>query len=135
MQTNQLSSLPLISSLFLSLLFRSCRSAVLKMRKLIPCYLSAFTTVRQLQGRLFAAQTLSDWQQAISDPERWGFDPHEPYPLAALRRARLKGGGQVRGSARQRVVLPQGWMDDSAGDSFDEAWLQQDGLEECAYEG
>lgn len=105
------------------------------MRKLIPCYLSAFTTAKQLQGRLFAAQTLSDWQRAINDPERWGFDPHEPYPLAALRRARLKGGGQIRGSAQQRVVLPQGWLDDTAGDSFDEAWLQQDGLEEIACEG
>lgn len=104
------------------------------MRKLIPCYLSAFTSTRQLQGQLFAAQTLLDWQQAISYPERLGFDPSEPYPLAALRRPRLKGGGQMQGSGRQRVVLPAGWLDDTR-DSFDDEWMMQDGLSTDACEG
>lgn len=109
-------------------------SAVLKMRKLIPCYLTAFTTARQLQAQLFAAQSLADWQSAVSDPDRLGFDPAEPYPVAALRRPRLKGAGQIRGSAQQRVVLPPGWLDDDR-DSFDEEWMMQDGLTADACEG
>jgi hypothetical protein len=111
-----------------------CRTAVLKMRKLIPCYLTAFASARQLQGPLFAAQSLSDWQRVISDPDRWGFDPVEPYPVAALRRPRLKGGGPNRGSAQQRVVLPKGWLDDTR-DSFDEEWMSQDSLITEACEG
>jgi hypothetical protein len=104
------------------------------MRKLIPCYLTAFTTARRLQAQLFAAQSLADWQSAVSDPDRWGFDPAEPYPVAALRRPRLKGAGQIRGSAQQRVVLPPGWLDDDR-DSFDGEWMMQDGLTADACEG
>jgi hypothetical protein len=111
-----------------------CRSATLQMRKLIPCYLCGFESTRQLQGQLFAAQSIADWQRALSDPDQWGFDPLEPYPVAALRRARLKGGGQIRGAARQRVVLPHGWLEDT-GESFDEAWMQSEGLRADACEG
>lgn len=60
------------------------------MRKLIPCYLSAFKTPKQgLQQQLFAAKTLADWHKTL---EQGLYDPTEPYPVAALRRARLKGG-------------------------------------------
>jgi hypothetical protein len=90
--------------------------AVLKMRKLIPCYLQGFQTARQLQGQLFAAQSLADWHAAAADPEAWGFDPAEPYPLQALRKARLKGAGQVHGGAQQKVVLPQGWLEEGDDD-------------------
>jgi hypothetical protein len=107
---------------------------VLKMRKLIPCYLLGFTSCRQLQGQLFAAQSVSDWQQAISDPERWGFDPLEPYPLSALRRPRLKGGGLIRGSKTQKVVLPPGWLSD-ARESFEEEWMAQECWATDACEG
>lgn len=112
----------------------ACRSAVLKMRKLIPCYLTAFASARRLQAQLFAAQSLADWQSAVSDPDRWGFDPAEPYPVAALRRPRVKGAGQIQGAAKQRVVLPPGWLDDDR-DSFDEEWMMQDGLTADACEG
>jgi hypothetical protein len=105
-------------------------SAVLKMRKLIPCYLAAFATAQQLQQQLFAAQSVSDWVQAVSDPDRWGFDPSEPYPLQALRRPRLKGGGQRRGGAQQRVVLPRGWLEDQ-GEAFDEQWMMAAGVDGC----
>lgn len=104
------------------------------MRKLIPCYLAGFTSCQQLQGRLFAAQSVTDWQQAVSDPDRLGFDPLEPYPLSALRRPRLKGGGLTRGSKQQKVVLPPGWLSDTR-DSFEEEWMAQDCLAMDACEG
>lgn len=106
----------------------------MQMRKLIPCYLCGFESTRQLQGHLFAAQSIADWQRALSDPDQWGFDPLEPYPVSALRRARLKGGGQTRGAAQQRVVLPHGWLEDT-GEGFDEAWMKQEGLRADACEG
>lgn len=93
------------------------RSGVLKMRKLIPCYLAGFASPRRLQGQLFAAQSIPDWQHACADPDRWGFDPLEPFPAAALRRPRLKGGpGQAAGAAKHKVVLPPGWLDEGDGD-------------------
>lgn len=36
--------------------------------------------------------------------------------------------------ASQKVVLPQGWLDDT-GASFDDAWMQQEGLQVEACEG
>lgn len=90
--------------------------AVLKMRKLIPCYLHGFGSARHLQGQLFAAQTMTEWQAAICDPDHWGFDPAEPFHTSALRQARLKGAGQVRGGAQQRIVLPPGWLDEANDD-------------------
>jgi hypothetical protein len=125
------------------------------MRKLIPCYLGGFTSSRQLQARLFAATSLQHWQDACGgDPARWGFDPAEPYPVTALRRARLKGsstdsgghlpssssssssssgsaGTQQIGAAQarrhRRVVLPPGWLHE--GD--DEGAAQEALLEDC----
>jgi hypothetical protein len=94
------------------------------MRKLIPCYLQGFSSTRRLQGQLFAASSLADWHAAAANPEAWGFDPAEPYPLQALRRARLKGAGQIRGSAQQKVVLPPGWLEEGSDD-------EDDGVPEC----
>eukprot|EP00882_Tetradesmus_deserticola_P014411 GHRQ01015323.1.p1 GENE.GHRQ01015323.1~~GHRQ01015323.1.p1 ORF type:complete len:253 (+),score=68.03 GHRQ01015323.1:33-761(+) len=102
------------------------RGAVLKMRKLIPCYLQGFSTARRLQGQLFAATSLADWQALVTAPEAWGFDPAEPYPLQALRRARLKGAGQIRGGAKQKVALPPGWLEEGSDD--------EEGVPECLYD-
>ncbi|KAF8065573.1 dus [Scenedesmus sp. PABB004] len=105
--------------------------AVLKMRKLIPCYTAGFTSAVRLRGALFAATRVDEWQAVVGDPGRWGYDPAEPFPAAALRVARLKGAGQAGGGARARVVLPQGWLTegDDGGDE-DDALLA--GLEDVA---
>jgi hypothetical protein len=101
------------------------------MRKLIPCYLCGFASAQQqLQRALFAAASVTDWQAACADPERWGFDPAEPWPAAALRRARLKGSGQQhRGAAQQRVVLPPNWLQEGDGD--DDVALLLDDVAAC----
>ncbi|WIA36593.1 hypothetical protein OEZ86_007882 [Tetradesmus obliquus] len=106
--------------------------AVLKMRKLIPCYLAGFSSARQLQRRLFAATSLADWHAAAADPEACGFDPSEPYPVQALRVARLKGAGLVRGGAAQKVVLPPGWLEEGS-DEDDDSLLEC--LDEASCEG
>ena len=64
------------------------------MRKLIPCYLAGFTTASRLRGALLTAESVADWEAAVADPGRWGFNPDEPYALSALRAARLKGGSR-----------------------------------------
>eukprot|EP00883_Tetradesmus_obliquus_P013650 jgi/Sobl393_1/6617/SZX61899.1 len=102
------------------------------MRKLIPCYLAGFSSARQLQRRLFAATSLADWHAAAADPEACGFDPSEPYPVQALRVARLKGAGLVRGGAAQKVVLPPGWLEEGS-DEDDDSLLEC--LDEASCEG
>lgn len=101
------------------------------MRKLIPTYLHGFASARRLQGALFAACSLADWQAAISDVDRWSHDPGEPFPAAALRHPRLKGSGKPAGTS-QRVVLPHGWLE-GADDDVPEELLA--GMDEAACEG
>lgn len=95
------------------------------MRKLIPCYLTGFKTTRQLQGQLFQAQTLADWQAAVSNPERWGFDPLEPYAIEALRKSRYKGSGQRQAGAQHKVVLPVGWLSEEQEGGEVPEWLDE----------
>lgn len=91
------------------------------MRKLVPCYLAGFSSARQqLLGALCAARTLDDYSAAITDPQRWQYDPAEPYSVAALRQPRLKGAGQGhRGARVSKVALPPGWLDAEGGDDDD----------------
>lgn len=102
---------------------RSRSSAVLQMRKLIPCYLAGFTTAGRLRGALLTAESVADWEAAVADPGRWGFNPDEPYALSALRAARLKGGS--RSTPHTRVSLPQGWLQEGEDD---------DGVPDCLIE-
>eukprot|EP00775_Hariotina_reticulata_P003921 gene3921-4175_t len=92
-------------------------SAVLKMRKLIPCYLGGFQSpCHLLQPALYKAKSIADWERAVSDPDQFAFSPSEPFPAGALRVARLKGSGQIRGLQAQKIALPHGWLDDPDGD-------------------
>jgi hypothetical protein len=82
------------------------RGAVLQMRKLIGCYLAGFDRP-EIRSRLYAAQSLRDWEAAV----RAHAADEAPFPAAALRVARLKGGGADGRPAQQRVSLPAGWLE------------------------
>lgn len=85
------------------------RAALLEVRKLIGCYLAGFERpdLKDLKRRLYAAEGLRDWEAAVRDYR----DDPEPWPAAALRLPRLKGGGADGRPARQRVALPPGWLE------------------------
>ena len=85
---------------------RSERGAVLEMRKLVGCYLAGFDRP-ELKRRLYAADCIKDWEAAVRGHER----DDEPFPAAALRLPRLKGGGADGRPARQQVALPPGWLE------------------------
>ncbi|KAI8464215.1 MAG: dihydrouridine synthase-domain-containing protein [Monoraphidium minutum] len=82
------------------------RSAVLQMRKLVGCYLLGFEKP-DLKARLYAAQSLADWRAAAAAYA----DDATPFPAAALRAPRLKGGGADGRPAAQKVSLPAGWLE------------------------
>jgi hypothetical protein len=110
-----------------------CSSAVLKMRKLIPCYLAGFQSSRRLlQPTLYKATAIADWERALSHPDRFAFEPKEPFPACALRMARLKGSGQIRGLQAQKVALPPGWLEDPDGEVPEE---MLSGMDAAACEG
>jgi hypothetical protein len=82
------------------------RAAVLEMRKLIGCYLAGFSDVNDLKQQLYGAASLADWEAAVA--ARAG--DATPFPAAALRTPRLKGGGADGRPARQQASLPAGWL-------------------------
>jgi hypothetical protein len=91
------------------------RAAALQMRKLVGCYLAGFDRPR-LKARLRAAASLAEWEAAAAEHA----GDAEPWPAAALRLPRLKGGGADRRPAAQRVALPPGWLEGRDDDGVPE---------------
>jgi len=87
-------------------------TAALEMRKFVPLYFLGFQSARVLAQRLMTARTAHEWFAALDDPS---VDWKEAYPPSALRLARMKGEG------RQRVSLPDGYLD-----SLDDAIAPED---------
>ncbi len=72
-----------------------------------------------------AAQDLSQWRTAAGDASL--YDWSEPFPASAARHPRLKGGAAL---VRQRMGLPNGWLDEhSGGGAAAEACLTDDACE------
>jgi hypothetical protein len=82
------------------------RGAVLAMRKLVGSYLAGFDRP-DIARPLYEAASLADWAAVV---RAHGDDP-TPFPAAALRLARLKGGATDHRPQRQRVSLPAGWLE------------------------
>jgi nifR3 family TIM-barrel protein len=74
-------------------------------RKHATWYTKGFRGSSRLRAKLTTVETLCDLEQILS-----GFDADEPFPRTALRVPRGKSGGT------QRVVLPEGYLQDLASD-------------------
>ncbi|EFJ43344.1 hypothetical protein VOLCADRAFT_106923 [Volvox carteri f. nagariensis] len=86
------------------------RDSILRFRKFISLYLYGFKSATQLKARLMVADSLEQWRAAANDIDM--YDQSEPYPASAARHPRLKGGGAP---VRQRMGLPNGWLDEHRG--------------------
>jgi nifR3 family TIM-barrel protein len=74
-------------------------------RKHATWYTKGFRNSARLRSKLTGVRTLADLEEVLAE-----FDPDEPFPPTALRVPRGKTGGT------QRVVLPQGYLDDLEDD-------------------
>ncbi|KXZ54152.1 hypothetical protein GPECTOR_5g250 [Gonium pectorale] len=83
---------------------------LMRFRKYIALYLYGFQSAVQLKARLLAATSLDQWRTAVHDAD--SYDVSEPFPACAVRHPRLKGGGPL---VRQRMGLPDGWLDEHTG--------------------
>lgn len=90
---------------------------LLRMRKLVPLYLLGFGSAGRLQTELLKATTLAQWEAAVATGGGTLYDPEEPFPDAAVRAPRLKGGGPA---VRQSMGLPDNWLR-----------AEDDGVEAC----
>ncbi|KAG2453084.1 hypothetical protein HYH02_002416 [Chlamydomonas schloesseri] len=88
------------------------KDTLLRFRKFIKLYLLGFGSCDGLQSRLFAAESLDQWRAAVYDGAGELYDAAEPFPAAAVRFPRLKGGGPL---VRQRMGLPDGWLEEARG--------------------
>jgi nifR3 family TIM-barrel protein len=79
---------------------RGCK----EFRKHVSWYLKGFTAGGELRRSLGLVNTLADLDQLL---ER--LDPAEPFPVAEL------GTPRGRQGSPRRVVLPEGWLDDTDG--------------------
>jgi nifR3 family TIM-barrel protein len=79
---------------------RGCK----ELRKHISWYLKGFTAGGELRNSLALVSSLSALDDLLSR-----LDPDEPFPVAAL------GTPRGRQGSPRRVVLPQGWLDDTDG--------------------
>ncbi len=70
-------------------------------RKHATWYTKGFRGSARLRARLTQVSTVAELERVIEE-----FDPNEPFPASALRLPRGKSGGT------QRVVLPEGFLDD-----------------------
>ncbi|CAN5266011.1 tRNA dihydrouridine synthase DusB [soil metagenome] len=80
---------------------RGCK----EFRKHVTWYLKGFSAGGQMRRRLGLIDTLADLDALLAD-----LDPDEPFPVSELGAARGR-----QGHARDRVVLPDGWLDDPDG--------------------
>ena len=80
---------------------RGCK----EFRKHIAWYLKGFRAGGEMRKSLGLVDTLATLQGLLSD-----LDPDEPFPTTELGSPRGR-----QGSPRNRVVLPEGWLDDTDG--------------------
>lgn len=80
---------------------RGCK----EFRKHVTWYLKGFAAGGQLRRSLGLVTTLADLDLMLAD-----LDPDEPFPVSELGAPRGR-----QGSPRERVVLPEGWLDDTDG--------------------
>ena len=80
---------------------RGCK----EFRKHVTWYLKGFAAGGPMRRSLGLVSSLSDLETLLAD-----LDPDEPFPVAELGSPRGR-----QGSPRQRVVLPEGWLDDTDG--------------------
>jgi nifR3 family TIM-barrel protein len=80
---------------------RGCK----EFRKHVTWYLKGFAAGGPMRRSLGLVSSLSDLEALLAD-----LDPDEPFPVAELGSPRGR-----QGSPRQRVVLPEGWLDDTDG--------------------
>ncbi|WP_182524229.1 tRNA dihydrouridine synthase DusB [Nocardioides dongkuii] len=80
---------------------RGCK----EFRKHVSWYLKGFTAGGQLRRSLGLVDSLAALDLLLAD-----LDPDEPFPASALGAPRGR-----QGSPRQRVVVPEGWYDDTDG--------------------
>eukprot|EP00198_Chlamydomonas_reinhardtii_P005570 XP_001694906.1 predicted protein [Chlamydomonas reinhardtii] len=88
------------------------RDTLLRFRKFIKLYLLGFNSTGSLQSCLFAAETLEQWRAAVYGGSGQLYDAAEPFPAAAVRFPRLKGGGPL---VRKPMGLPDGWLEEARG--------------------
>lgn len=80
---------------------RGCK----EIRKHITWYLKGFPAGGELRHRLALVDTLDDLDALLA-----GLDPTAPFPVQELGTPRGR-----QGTPRKRVVLPEGWLDDTDG--------------------
>ena len=73
-------------------------------RKHVAWYLKGFAAGGELRNNLALVSSLAALDELLSR-----LDPAEPFPVAAL------GTPRGRQGSPRRVVLPQGWLDDTDG--------------------
>jgi nifR3 family TIM-barrel protein len=80
---------------------RGCK----EFRKHVSWYLKGFGAGGDLRHRLALVSTLAELEALLAE-----LDPEEPFPTVVLGAPRGR-----QGSERKRVVLPEGWLDDTDG--------------------
>ena len=80
---------------------RGCK----EFRKHVSWYLKGFAAGGEMRRSLGLVDSLAALDALLAD-----LDPDEPFPVAALGAPRGR-----QGSPRKRVVLPEGWLDDTDG--------------------
>ncbi|HYH33739.1 MAG TPA: tRNA-dihydrouridine synthase, partial [Nocardioides sp.] len=80
---------------------RGCK----EFRKHVSWYLKGFSAGGRLRHSLALVDSLATLDRLLTD-----LDPTEPFPVAELGTPRGR-----QGSPRARVVLPEGWLDDTDG--------------------
>ncbi len=80
---------------------RGCK----EFRKHVTWYLKGFAAGGTMRRSLGLVSALSDLDQLLAD-----LDPDEPFPMSELGSPRGR-----QGSPRARVILPEGWLDDTDG--------------------
>jgi nifR3 family TIM-barrel protein len=101
------------------------RMGMLQMRKWAAWYTKGFRGGNAVRAGLNRLHTLDDLRALLAS-----LDPNEPFPHAALRAQRAKGGRE------QTVALPHGWLDDPLADTApDSACEADESVAESALQG
>jgi len=88
---------------------RGCK----EFRKHVSWYLKGFSAGGELRHALALVNSLAELDRLLAE-----LDPDEPFPTAILGAPRGR-----QGAPRKRVVLPEGWLDDTDGSGLE---LQED---------